>query len=58
MPGVRGGAQVNGPLPSSRPLATASSSNPWRRNTRGFTFQDEVNSGEMSLGQRDEACDA
>jgi hypothetical protein len=35
-------ASVNGPLPSSRLSATASSSNPWRRNTRGFTFQDGV----------------
>ena len=40
-------ASVNGPSPSSRPSATASSSNPRRRNTprihvSGFTFQDEA----------------
>jgi transposase len=33
---------TNGPVPSSRPSATASSSNPWRRNTRGFTFQEAL----------------
>ena len=35
-------ASDNGPSPNSRPSATASSSNPWRHNTRGFTFQDEA----------------